>query len=173
MISAGPLDARAAMTAGQPSEPERVHDAAGSGAEQGGTGQLGDGTVSGARLVGRPRIVLGNPEAARPVPVGAHVSQDALVLLAPLRHGLERGPVRLADDHLPRIGDDVRRPVRSVKHEGRVTEHQMLDDAVGHAQDGYRGRRTDRMAGVAGVPVIVGHLLNGLGEHCRKAAARC
>ena len=80
------------------------------------------------------------------------------------------GSVRPADDHLPGIGDDERRTVCSVEHEDRVTEHQVLDEAVGQAQDGHGRRRADGVGDVAGVPVIVRHLLDGLGEQRRKAA---
>jgi hypothetical protein len=87
-----------------------------------------------------------------------------VVLVATLSGGLERGPVRLADDHLPAIGDDERRTVCSVEHEDRVTEHQVLDEAVGLAQDGYGRRRTDGVGEIAGVAVIGRDLLDGLGE---------
>ena len=98
------------------------------------------------------------------------VSQDPVVLVAALGGGLERGLVRPADDHLPGIGDDERRTVRSVEHDERVAEHQVLDEAAGQAQDGHGRRRADGVGDVAGVPVIVRHLLDGLGEQRRKAA---
>lgn len=92
-------------------------------------------------VVCRPWVVLGNPEAARPVPVGAQVSEDSVVLVATGGGGLERGPVRPADDHLPGIGDHQRRTVCSVEHEDRVPEHQVLDEAGrrrGPAQGGWQ-----------------------------------
>ena len=55
--------------------------------------KLGDRTASGDGLIHRLRVVLGQPEAAGLVPVGAQVSEDSVVLVAPLGDGLDRGLV--------------------------------------------------------------------------------
>lgn len=86
--------------------------------------------------------------------------------------GLKRGPVRLADDHLPGIRDHERRAVRSFEDEDRVAEHQVFDDAVAEAQDGHRRGRAEGVGDVAGVPVFVRHPLDGLGEQGGKTVAR-
>ena len=91
---------------------EPVHDPAGSVAEQDHVGQVGDRAASGDRLGRCPRILLRHPETAWLVTVGAQRFDELiaglLILGATLRGRLQRGPIRPAEGHLPRIGDDER-----------------------------------------------------------------
>ncbi|MQY10882.1 hypothetical protein SRB5_09950 [Streptomyces sp. RB5] len=81
----------------------------------------------------------------------------------PLGAALSEG-VRPADDHFSAIFDNERCTVRSVEHEDGVAEHQVLEVAVDQTQDQYGRRRADGVGGVAGAPVLVRRLLDGLGN---------
>ncbi len=170
MTSAGPLDARTAMTSGQSASPNRSTMR---------LAPLLSRTAPVRSEIGQLPVIAssaarGSSLATQKPPGWFRLARKSRrsrwYSSLPSATASSADCVRPADDHLPGIGDDERRTVCSVEHEDRVTEHQVLDEAVGQAQDGYGRRRTDGVGDVAGVPVNVRHLLDGLGEHGRKAA---